>query len=472
MFCSCAVQHNARTCRQTHGYDPAQGGRASNVPQPLSMFVHPSVMSRATDATQAFSFDPVEDAIADLRAGNLIIVVDDEDRENEGDFVGAAADITPELVNFMATHGRGLICVPLTVERADTLKLDMMVDSNSALYDTPFTVSVDFRHGTSTGISASDRAKTIRALAAPQTKPSDLGKPGHVFPLRAQHGGVLRRAGHTEASVDLARMAGKPPVGVLVEIMNEDGTMARVPELMAIADRFDMAIITIKDLIAYRMRHERLVNRAVEVALPTRFGTFDLVAFEERITGDVHLALTKGSWEEDEPVLVRVHSQCVTGDIFGSKRCDCGEQLARAMVQVEAEGQGAVLYMKQEGRGIGLLNKLRAYKLQEEEGMDTVEANEALGFDMDHRDYGIGCQMLRNLGIRKLRLMTNNPTKRVGITGYGLEIVERVPIEVTANEVNERYLRTKRDRMGHALLQDLSPHDCAALGEIVEEEQG
>ena len=318
------------------------------------------MQSASDESQQELSFDSIEDALNDLREGRLIIVVDDEDRENEGDFVGVASEITPEVVNFMATHGRGLICVPLTQERADTLDLGMMVDSNSALYDTAFTVSVDYRHGTSTGISASDRAKTIRALADPSTKPSDLGKPGHVFPLRAQYGGVLRRAGHTEATVDLARMAGKPPVGVLVEIMNEDGTMARVPELMEIAHEFDMRIITIRDLIAYRMRHERLVQRVVEITLPTRFGDFDLVAFEEKVTGDVHLALSKGSWDEEEPVLVRVHSQCVTGDIFGSKRCDCGDQLARAMLQVEKAGQGVVLYMKQEGRGIGLLNKLRA----------------------------------------------------------------------------------------------------------------
>ncbi len=428
------------------------------------------MQSASDESQQELSFDSIEDALNDLREGRLIIVVDDEDRENEGDFVGVASEITPEVVNFMATHGRGLICVPLTQERADTLDLGMMVDSNSALYDTAFTVSVDYRHGTSTGISASDRAKTIRALADPSTKPSDLGKPGHVFPLRAQYGGVLRRAGHTEATVDLARMAGKPPVGVLVEIMNEDGTMARVPELMEIAHEFDMRIITIRDLIAYRMRHERLVQRVVEITLPTRFGDFDLVAFEEKVTGDVHLALSKGSWDEEEPVLVRVHSQCVTGDIFGSKRCDCGDQLARAMLQVEKAGQGVVLYMKQEGRGIGLLNKLRAYKLQEEEGLDTVEANQALGFDMDLRDYGIGCQILRDLGIRKLRLMTNNPSKRVGITGYGLEIVERVPIEIAPNEVNEGYLRTKRDRMGHSILQNLSPHDAEAFEDIIEEE--
>ena len=414
---------------------------------------------------QTFTFDAIEDAVAEIRAGKLIIVVDDEDRENEGDFIAAAETITPERVNFMATHGRGLICVPMTRDRTVALDLDMMVSANTGLYNTPFTVSVDYRHDTTTGISAADRAKTIRALASPTARSIDFARPGHVFPLRAQRGGVLRRAGHTEATVDLARLAGLQPVGVLVEIMNEDGTMARVPELMEIARRFDMRIITIKDLIAYRMRHETLVIRAVEVELPTRFGDFNLAAFEDRLTGDTHLALFKGSWKEDEPVLVRVHSQCVTGDIFGSKRCDCGEQLAKAMQRVEHAGQGVVLYMKQEGRGIGLINKLRAYELQEQ-GLDTVEANEALGFSMDHRDYGIGCQILRDLGIRKLRLMTNNPTKRIGLHGYGLEIVERVPIEIPPNEVNETYLRTKRDRMGH-ILTDLDAHDQEALRRIL-----
>ena len=419
----------------------------------------------ATNGQETFTFDAIEDAVAEIRAGKLIIVVDDEDRENEGDFIAAAETITPERVNFMATHGRGLICVPVTPERTVALNLDMMASVNTGLYNTPFTISVDYRHETTTGISAADRAKTIRALADPSARSTDFARPGHVFPLRAQRGGVLRRAGHTEATVDLARLAGLQPVGVLVEIMNEDGTMARVPELMEIARRFDMRIITIKDLIAYRMRHETLVTRAVEVQLPTRYGDFNLAAFEDRLTGDIHLALFKGTWTEDEPVLVRVHSQCVTGDIFGSKRCDCGEQLAKAMRRVEHAGQGVVLYMKQEGRGIGLLNKLRAYELQEQ-GLDTVEANEVLGFSMDHRDYGIGCQILRDLGIRKLRLMTNNPTKRVGLHGYGLEIVERVPIEIPANEINETYLRTKRDRMGH-ILTDLDAHDQEALRRIL-----
>ncbi len=411
-------------------------------------------------------FDTIEDAIADVKAGRMVIVVDDEDRENEGDFVCAAEIMTSGMVNFMATHGRGLICTPITRERAVELDLDLMVGHNTGLHETRFTVSVDYRHGTTTGISTADRAKTIRYLADASARPSDFGRPGHIFPLVAQPGGVLRRTGHTEATVDLARMAGFKPVGVLVEIMNEDGTMARVPELMEIAKQFDMRIITIKDLIAYRMQHERLINRVVEVEMPTKFGDFRLVAYEERLTGESHLALVKGEWEEDDPVLVRVHSQCVTGDIFGSMRCDCGDQLATALQQVEHEGRGVVLYMKQEGRGIGLINKLKAYKLQEE-GMDTVEANEALGFKMDHRDYGIGCQILRDLGVRKLRLMTNNPKKRVGLIGYGLEIVDRVPIEIPPNEVNEQYLRTKRDRMGHLILDDLDEHDQHALGKIL-----
>jgi 3,4-dihydroxy 2-butanone 4-phosphate synthase / GTP cyclohydrolase II len=410
-------------------------------------------------------FDTIEDALADLRAGKLVVVVDDEDRENEGDFIGAAEVVTPELANFMATHGRGLMCVGITPEAAARLDLPMMESSNTSLHETPFTISVDAREGTATGISASDRARTIRLLADPRTRPSDLARPGHIFPLRARAGGVLRRAGHTEAAVDLARLAGFQPAGVLIEIMNEDGTMARVPDLRTIADRFGLRLITIKDLIAYRMRTETLVHRVIEVHMPTRYGDFQLAAYEEILTSDVHLALTKGGpFSEDEPVLVRVHSQCVTGDIFGSARCDCGDQLARAMQQVERAGKGVVLYMKQEGRGIGLLNKLRAYKLQEE-GMDTVEANEALGFKMDLRDYGIGCQILRDLGLRQLRLMTNNPTKRVGLAGYGLEVVESVPIEVIPCTHNQRYLQTKRDRMGHELLlgDALTAHDHAVL---------
>jgi 3,4-dihydroxy 2-butanone 4-phosphate synthase/GTP cyclohydrolase II len=411
-------------------------------------------------------FDSIDDAVADLRRGRLVIVVDDEDRENEGDFIGIAELITPETVNFMATHGRGLICATVTRERAAALDLNMMVGGNTSLYNTPFTVSVDYRLGTSTGISAADRAKTFRALADPEARPSDFARPGHVFPLRAQTGGVLRRAGHTEAAVDLARLAGCAPVGALVEIMNEDGTMARVPDLFEMAERFCMRVVTIKDLIGYRMMTERLVQRVVDVEMPTRHGDFHLIAYQDTITEESHLALVKGSWQEEEPVLVRVHSQCVTGDIFGSMRCDCGDQLAQAMQSVEKAGRGVVLYMKQEGRGIGLLNKLRAYKLQQE-GMDTVEANEALGFKMDHRDYGIGCQILRDLGIRKLLLMTNNPTKRVGLAGYGLEIVDRVPIEIAPNDVNHRYLETKRDRMGHLILGEVDEHDRAVLKKIL-----
>ena len=405
-------------------------------------------------------FDAVEDALEDIRNGRLVLVVDDEDRENEGDFITAAEVVTPELVNFMARWGRGLMCASVTRERAAALELPMMEAVNTSLYETPFTVSVDYRHGTTTGISAADRAKTIRALADPETSPTDLARPGHIFPLRAQTGGVLRRAGHTEAAVDLARLAGFRPVGVLIEVMNEDGTMARTPELRAFADAHGIRLITIRDLIAYRMRSDTLVEKVVEVAMPTAHGDFQMAAYQDTLAGETHLALTKGGpFAPDEDVLVRVHSQCVTGDIFGSARCDCGEQLSAAMEHIEREGRGVVLYMKQEGRGIGLVNKLKAYKLQEG-GMDTVEANEALGFKPDARDYGIGCQILRDLGIERIRLMTNNPTKRVGLDGYGLEIVERVPIEVAAGEHNADYLRTKRDRMGH-LLSTLSAGDGA-----------
>jgi 3,4-dihydroxy 2-butanone 4-phosphate synthase / GTP cyclohydrolase II len=422
-----------------------------------------------SEPTRETPFDSIEDALDDLRAGRLVIVVDDEDRENEGDFIAPAESVTAEMVNFMTKHARGLMCVAITRDRAAALDLPMMEAVNTSLHDTPFTVSVDARQGTTTGISATDRAITIRMLADPGTRPTDLARPGHIFPLRAQTGGVLRRAGHTEAAVDLARLAGFQPAGVLIEIMNDDGSMARVPDLRELADRFDLKLITIKDLIAYRMRTEKLVQRVIEIEMPTRHGNFRLAAFEEVLTGDVHLALCKGAWTEEDPVLVRVHSQCVTGDIFGSARCDCGDQLARAMAQVEREGKGVILYMKQEGRGIGLINKLKAYKLQEE-GMDTVEANEALGFKMDHRDYGIGCQILRELGIRQMRLMTNNPKKRVAIGGYGLEIVERVPLEIAPGVHNARYLQTKRDRMGHELVlehADLSEHDAAVLGNVL-----
>ena len=409
-------------------------------------------------------FDPISEAVEAVRNGRLAVVVDDEDRENEGDLIGAAELVTPDAVNFMAREARGLMCVAVTPERAAALDLRMMEQRNTSLHDTPFTVSVDLREGTTTGISAADRAATIRALADPATRPTDLARPGHIFPLRARAGGVLRRAGHTEAAVDLARLAGLRPAGVLIEIMDADGTMARVPALRAFADRHGLPLVTIQDLIAHRMRTERLVEKVVEIDLPTAHGAFRLAAYEEVLTGDVHLALMKGGPFEGEPVLARVHSQCVTGDIFGSARCDCGEQLDAAMSQIEREGRGVVLYMKQEGRGIGLLNKLRAYKLQEE-GMDTVEANEALGFGMDHRDYGTGAQILADLGATRLRLMTNNPRKRVGLGGYGLEVVERVPLEVAAGAHNERYLRTKRDRMGHLLdgLGGFSGHDRDAL---------
>lgn len=404
-----------------------------------------------------FVLNTIEEAIEDIKAGKLIIVVDDEDRENEGDFITAARNITPEIINFMATHGRGLICAPIIEERCDELGLDLMVSANTATHSTPFTVSIDLiGHGCTTGISAHDRAKTIQALINPNTKPEELGKPGHIFPLRAKSGGVLRRAGHTEATIDLARMAGFEPAGALVEIMNEDGSMARLPQLMEVAKRFNLKIIAIKDLIAYRLRTEKLIHREVAVNMPTKWGNFKLIAYTEIQNGNVHLALTKGSWAEDEPILVRVHSSCLTGDVLGSLRCDCGDQLHNAMQLIEKEGKGAVLYMNQEGRGIGLLNKLKAYQLQET-GMDTVQANLSLGFKMDERDYGIGAQILRDLNISKMRLMTNNPKKRIGLIGYGLEIVENVSIEVCPNPHNQSYLLTKRDKMGHDILKDLMP---------------
>ena len=395
--------------------------------------------------------DTIVEAIADIQAGKVVIVVDDKDRENEGDFVAAARSATPEMINFMATHGRGLICAPLIEERCEELGLELMVQSTNAVYETPFTVSVDLLgHGCTTGISAADRSKTVLSLIDPETRPSDLGKPGHIFPLKARSGGVLRRAGHTEAAIDLARLAGFEPAGVIVEIMNEDGTMARLPELRKIADRFDLKLVSIEDLITYRLRHESLITKNIAVELPTHWGDFQLHHYTQNTTGDQHVALVKGTWEKDEAILVRVHSSCVTGDIFGSCRCDCGPQLHSAMEMVEKAGKGVVVYMNQEGRGIGLLNKLRAYKLQEQ-GFDTVEANLKLGFKMDERDYGVGAQILRDLGVTKMRLMTNNPKKRTGLIGYGLEIVENVPIEMKANKYNRRYLETKRDKMGHTL---------------------
>ncbi|NTS40482.1 bifunctional 3,4-dihydroxy-2-butanone-4-phosphate synthase/GTP cyclohydrolase II [Flavisolibacter sp. BT320] len=393
--------------------------------------------------------DSIESAIEDIRAGKMVIVVDDEDRENEGDFVTAAHNVTPEVINFMSKHGRGLICVPMLEERCKELGLTLMVNNNTALHETAFTVSVDLLgHGCTTGISAHDRAKTIQALIDPATNPDDLGKPGHIFPLIAKKGGVLRRAGHTEASVDLARLAGFEPAGVLVEIMNDDGSMARLPELREIAEKFDFKIISIKDLIEYRIKRDSLIEEIVRVDMPTRWGHFKLVAFQEKNSSNEHLALIKGSWEPGEAVMVRVHSSCFTGDILGSMRCDCGEQLHKAMQIVEAEGKGVILYMNQEGRGIGLLNKLKAYRLQEE-GLDTVEANLHLGFQTDQRDYGVGAQILRHLGVLKLRLISNNPKKRVGLIGYGLEIVENIPLKVPSNPHNERYLQTKRDKLGH-----------------------
>lgn len=400
------------------------------------------------------TLDTIEQALEEIKNGKVIIVVDDEDRENEGDFICAAECITPEIVNFMATHGRGLICAPLIEDRCEELGLDLMVGVNTAAFETPFTVSVDLiGHGCTTGISAHDRFKTIRALTDPDTRPVELGKPGHIFPLKAKRGGVLRRAGHTEAAIDFARLAGFKPAGVLVEIMNEDGSMARLPDLVKVARKFNLKLVSIKDLIEYRIKKESLISRHVEVDMPTAHGDFKLVAFEQTNTHDVHLALVKGAWQKDEPVLVRVHSSCVTGDIFGSCRCDCGSQLHNAMEMVDREGKGVVLYMKQEGRGIGLLNKLRAYKLQEE-GWDTVEANLQLGFDMDERDYGVGAQILRDLGVTKIKLITNNPKKRVGLMGYGLEIVENIAIEIVPNAHNEKYLMTKRDKLGHTILKN------------------
>ena len=395
--------------------------------------------------------DKVKEAIEDIKAGKVVIVVDDENRENEGDFIAAAEVTTPEIINFMATHGRGLICVSILEKRCVELDLDLMVNRNTALHETAFTISVDLKgHGCTTGISASDRSKTVKALVNPDTTAEDLGRPGHIFPLKTKQGGVLRRAGHTEASLDLARLAGFQPGGVLVEIMNDDGSMARLDDLRVIADKFSLKIISIKDLISYRLENENLIEKEVTVEMPTKLGEFKLTAYTQNTTGEVHLAMVMGEWKENEAVLVRVHSSCATGDILHSLRCDCGDQLAKAMEMVEAEGKGIVLYMKQEGRGIGLINKLKAYKLQEE-GKDTVEANLALGFDMDNRDYGIGAQILRDLGVSKIKLLTNNPKKRVGLIGYGLEIVDNVSIQIPPNKHNEKYLQTKRDKMGHEI---------------------
>lgn len=393
----------------------------------------------------------IEEAIEEIKNGKVVIVVDDEDRENEGDFLTAARNITPEIINFMVTHGRGLVCAPIVEDHCDALGLDLMVQSNSAAYETPFTVSVDLiGHGCTTGISASDRAKTVQALIDPEIRPEELGKPGHIFPLRAKKGGVLRRAGHTEAAIDLSRMAGFEPAGVIVEILNEDGTMARLPQLMEIAEKFDMKIVSIEDLIKFRLKNESLVEPLIDVRMPTLDGDFDLHLFKETNTEKEHLALVKGSWEKDEPILIRVHSSCMTGDIFGSCRCDCGPQLQKSMQLIEKEGKGVIVYMNQEGRGIGLANKMKAYKLQEE-GYDTLEANLKLGFKGDERDYGIGAQIIRSLGVSKMRLMSNNPTKRTGLIGYGLEVVENVPLEIESNKHNELYLKTKRDKMGHSL---------------------
>lgn len=394
----------------------------------------------------------IEEAIVDIKAGKIIIVVDDEDRENEGDFVTAAANVTPEVINFMSTHGRGLICAAITEQRCEELNLKPMVTDNTSLHETAFTVSVDLiGNGCTTGISAQDRSKTVMALIDSNTKPEDLGRPGHIFPLKAKNNGVLRRAGHTEATVDLAILAGMQPAGALVEIMNEDGTMARLPDLEIIAKKFDLKIISIKDLIAYRLKNESLIVEETRVNMPTKYGNFELIAFTQISTGEVHLAIKKGDWKVDEAVLVRVHSSCVTGDILGSLRCDCGDQLQQAMKNIETEGKGVVLYMNQEGRGIGLLNKLKAYKLQEQ-GRDTVEANAELGFASDLRDYGVGAQILRALGITNIKLMSNNPRKRAGLLGYGLQIVDTVPIEITPNLHNEKYLFTKRDKLGHEIL--------------------
>lgn len=409
-------------------------------------------LKESNNTTKAV-LNTIESAIEDIKKGKLVIVVDDEDRENEGDFITAARNVTPEIINFMSTHGRGLICAPLIEDRCDELGLELMVGKNTVLHQTNFTVSIDLiGDGCTTGISAHDRAKTIQALIDPELNPDLLGKPGHIFPLKAKREGVLRRAGHTEAAIDLARLAGFEPAGALVEILNEDGSMARLPELIKVAEKHDLKIISIKDLIAYRLRNEKLVTKEVEVDMPTKYGHFNLIAYKESISEEIHLAIVKGTWEKDEPVMVRVHSSCETGDILGSLRCDCGDQLANALRMIEKEGKGVLLYMKQEGRGIGLINKLKAYKLQEN-GQDTVEANLSLGFKMDQRDYGIGAQILRDLNISKMKLLSNNPKKRIGLVGYGLEIIENINIEIHSNPYNEKYLQTKRDKMGHEIMK-------------------
>lgn len=396
-------------------------------------------------------FNTIKEAIEDIKNGKMIIVVDDEDRENEGDFLTAARNVTPEIINFMSREGRGLICAPLLESRCEELGLELMVRDNTALHATPFTVSVDLLgKGCTTGISAHDRAKTVQALIDPETKIEDLGKPGHIFPLKARPEGVLRRAGHTEAAIDFAVLAGFEPAGCIVEIMNEDGSMARLPDLVKIAKKFDMKLVTIKDLIEFRLQSESLIKRVISVDLPTHYGQFILTAFEQLDNGIDHLVLHKGEWETNEPVLVRVHSSCITGDIFHSMRCDCGDQLYASMKLIEEEGKGVILYINQEGRGIGLINKLKAYKLQEQ-GLDTVDANLQLGFKMDERDYGVGAQILREMNIHKMRLITNNPTKRAGLIGYGLEIVENVPLKVTPNPHNKSYLDTKKNKMGHEI---------------------
>ncbi|TCC86606.1 bifunctional 3,4-dihydroxy-2-butanone-4-phosphate synthase/GTP cyclohydrolase II [Pedobacter frigiditerrae] len=395
----------------------------------------------------------IDEALEDIKAGKIIIVVDDEDRENEGDFITAARNVTPEVINFMSKYGRGLICAPLIEDLCIDLKLDLMVQNNTVLHQTPFTVSVDLiGQGCTTGISTHDRAKTVQALINPDTKPEDLGRPGHIFPLKAKREGVLRRTGHTEATIDIARLAGFEPAGVLVEIMNDDGTMARLPELMVIAQQHQLKIISIKDLIAYRLAAESLIREEVAVNLPTQWGDFKMTAYTQLSNGATHLAITKGEWKEGEPILARIHSSCVTGDIFGSCRCDCGPQLHKALQMLEQEGKGIVVYMNQEGRGIGLVNKLRSYNLQDA-GFDTVEANIELGFKGDERDYGVGAQILRAQGVTKMKLMSNNPTKRAGLIGYGLEIVENIPIEIESNKHNESYLITKRDKMGHQIMK-------------------